>query len=83
MGMCNYVWVKTHAYGDTSTRTSGPRFEKRVIHKKKKEDEEEVWYEQLNAAIAADPNAIPDVAPENQFEQRKAKARLETADDLW
>ena len=48
-----------------------------------KEDEEEVWYEQLNAAMAADPNAIPDVAPENMFEQRKAKARLGMADDLW
>ena len=41
MGMCNYVWVKTHAYGDMSTRTSGPRFEKRVIRKKEKEDEDE------------------------------------------
>ena len=41
MGMCNYVWVKTHAYGDMSTRTSGPRFEKRVIHTKEKKDEDE------------------------------------------
>ena len=41
MGMCNYVWVKTHAYGDTSTRTSGPRLEKRLIHTKEKEDEDE------------------------------------------
>ena len=48
-----------------------------------KEDEEELWYEQLNAVIAADPNASPDVTPENIFEQRKAKARLGTADDLW
>jgi len=41
MHMSNYVWVKTHAYGDTSTRTSGPRFERRMIHKKEKEDEDE------------------------------------------
>ena len=41
MGMCNYVWVKSHAYGDTSTRTSGPRLEKRMIQKKEKEDEDE------------------------------------------
>ena len=41
MGMCNYVWAKTHAYGDMSTRTSGPRFEKRVIHTTEKKDEDE------------------------------------------
>ena len=41
MHMSNYVWVKTHAYGDMSTRTSGPRFEKRVIHTKEKKDEDE------------------------------------------
>lgn len=41
MHMSNYVWVKTHAYGDTRTRTSGPRFERRMIHKKGKEDEDE------------------------------------------
>ena len=48
-----------------------------------KEDEEELWYEQLNAVMSADPNVNPDIAPENIFEQRKAKARLATSDDLW
>ena len=32
---------KNASYGDMSTLTSGPRFEKRVIHTKEKKDEDE------------------------------------------
>ncbi len=37
----------------------------------------------LQEVIAADPNALPEVAPENKLEQMKAKNLLKNADDLF
>lgn len=48
-----------------------------------KEDDEELFRKLLDEVLAADPNAIPEVAPENQVEQTKAKELLAKADDLF
>lgn len=37
----------------------------------------------LEEVIAADPNALPDVAPENTIEQKKAKALLAKLDEMF
>lgn len=37
----------------------------------------------LQEVVAADPNAVPEVAPENKLEQEKAKRLLANADDLF
>lgn len=37
----------------------------------------------LEEVIAADPNAVPDIAPENTIEQQKAKAMLAKLDEMF
>jgi len=43
----------------------------------------ELFDKLLNEVVAADPNAVPEIAPENQLEQQKARAMLAKADDLF
>jgi len=42
-----------------------------------------VFTEQLNLVINGDPNALPDVAPENLVEQRKARDLMARADEIF
>lgn len=42
-----------------------------------------LFEEHLNYVISGDPNALPDVAPENRCEQRKAERALSTADEIF
>jgi hypothetical protein len=42
-----------------------------------------VFTEHLNLVINGDPNALPDVAPENVVEQRKARDLLARADEIF
>ena len=45
--------------------------------------ERELFDKLLNEVIAADPNAVPEIAHENRLEQAKAKKLLAKADDLF
>jgi hypothetical protein len=42
-----------------------------------------VFTEQLNFVINGDPNSMPDIVPEQEAEQRKAKDLLAKAGDLF
>lgn len=42
-----------------------------------------LFEEQLNFVINGDPNAIPEIAPENLVEQRKARELLARADEIF
>lgn len=43
----------------------------------------ELFDKLLNEVVAADPNALPEIAAENQLEQQKAKGLLARGDDLF
>ena len=42
-----------------------------------------MYLEHLNFVINGDPESLPDAAPENRVEQRKARAALERVDELF
>lgn len=48
-----------------------------------KAQDKKLFEERLDFVLKADPNAIPEVAPENRVEQRKAKALLAKKDELF
>jgi len=48
-----------------------------------KEDNRPLFEELLNWVLAADPNVIPDITPENTCEQRKARKLMDEIDDTF
>ncbi len=48
-----------------------------------KKDDEAQFKKLLNEVLAADPNAIPEIAPEMIVEQAKAKELLENIDEYF
>ena len=52
-------------------------------HYATKIDNEELFTKLLNEVVAADPNVLPDVAPEMQVEQQKAKDLLANIDEYF
>lgn len=48
-----------------------------------KEDNRALFEELLNYVLAGDPNVIPDIAPENTCEQRKAQKLMTEIDDIF
>ncbi len=91
------VYAKAPAFAGGDVNLSREHFETSLRHEPNyfatrvlmaadyavKAQEREVFETQLNWVLSHDPELIPEVAPENRCEQRKARLLLAEADDLF
>ena len=77
---------RSRAHFEESIRRHPDYFSSRVLYAENyavKTQNRALFEEQLRMVIDGDPEAMPDVAPENRIEQRKARELLERIDELF
>lgn len=77
---------KSREHFEASLRVAPEYFATRVLFASDyavKAQNRQLFEQQLNTVINGNPDALPDVAPENRVEQRKARELLAKADELF
>ncbi|HEY8429857.1 MAG TPA: TRAP transporter TatT component family protein, partial [Sandaracinaceae bacterium] len=77
---------RSRQHFEESLRQAPNYFGTRVLYAENyavKAQNRRLFEEQLRMVIDGDPESLPEAAPENRVEQRKARALLERADDLF